>query len=88
MDEHGFLFLSASQDQNIHLWRFLESPESTDDSDDVIGDGNNADSATLLHQFKGHARSVDALAVSPNKQEVCIHVHALLHIRIFINILL
>ena len=73
VDEQGLLFLSASQDQNIHLWQFSKLSESKDDSgDDNIGDGNNAaDSAVLLHQFKGHARSVDALAVSPNKQEVC-----------------
>lgn len=78
MDEQGLLFLSASQDQNIHLWRFQKPSESIDDSgDDVIGDGSNtADLAILLHQFKGHARSVDALAVSPDKQEVHIHTHA------------
>ena len=75
MDEQGLLFLSASQDQNVHLWKFQKPSRSANDSgDDVIGDGDNvADSAILLHQFKGHARSVDALAVSPNKQEVHIH---------------
>ena len=72
MDEQGLLFLSASQDQNIHLWKFQKPSQSANDSGD--GDGNNvADSAILLHQFKGHARSVDSLAVSPNKQEV--HAH-------------
>ena len=81
VDELGVLFLSASQDQNIHLWRYLKNSQSADDSDDVIGDRGNADSVTLLHQFKGHARSVDTLAVSPDKQEV--HKHAstcLLHV--------
>ena len=74
-DKQDLLFLSASQDQNIHLWRFQHPSESTDDSGgDVTGDSDHAaDSAILLHQFKGHARSVDALAVSPDKREV--HVH-------------
>ena len=75
VDEQGLLFLSASQDQNVHLWKFQKPSRSANDSgDDTTGDGNDvADSAILLHQFKGHARSVDALAVSPNKQEVHIH---------------
>ena len=73
VDEQDLLFLSASQDQNIHLWKFQTPSKSASISGggDVIDDGNNtADSAVLLHQFKGHARSVDALAVSPDKQEV------------------
>lgn len=50
----GCLFLSASQDQNVLIWRF--SP---------------ADSAViLLHQCKGHARSVEAAAVSPDRSKV------------------
>ena len=78
--ENGLLFLSASQDQNIHLWRVSTTSESTnntdDNNDDVINTGStsSADSAKLLHQFKGHAQSVEALAVSPNKQEVCVCV--------------
>ena len=69
--DSGCLFLSASQDQNIHLWQYsLSGP--TNEGNDIINDSNttSADSTVLLHQFKGHARSVDALAVSPNKQEV------------------
>ena len=62
-DENGYLFLSASQDQKIYLWQLMTSNSGKADNGD-------AESAVLLHQFKGHARSVDALAVSPNKQKV------------------
>jgi WD40 repeat protein len=80
VDEQGLLFLSASQDQNIHLWKFQKPSDSATKDD---GDGNNsADSAILVHQFKGHARSVDALAVSPDKQEV--HNHTLYYIIVII----
>ena len=72
-DESGLLFLSASQDQNIHMWRVSTTNSAhKDDDNDVVSD-KSAESATLLHQFKGHARSVDAIAVSPNQQEVCLH---------------
>ena len=69
VDENGYLFLSASQDQKIHLWKLTTLNSDKDDNGDKIDD-DDAESAILLHQFKGHARSVDALAVSPNKQEV------------------
>ena len=67
-DDNELLFLSASQDQHIHMWH-LTLTRNVEEDNDVIAE-ENADSATLLHQFKGHARSVDALAVSPNGQEV------------------
>ena len=70
VDENEYLFLSASQDQKILLWRFTTLNSSKDDDGDNIIDDSDAKSAILLHQFKGHARSVDALAVSPNRQEV------------------
>lgn len=48
------LFLSASQDQNILLWKF--SPANSE--------------VVCLHQCKGHARSVEAIAVSPDTSKV------------------
>ena len=52
-----YLFLSASQDQNIHIWKYIPS------SSDVVH----------LHQCKGHARSVEAIAVSPDRTKVRIY---------------
>ncbi len=52
--EGDLLFLSASQDQNIHLWQ-LSTADST---------------LSLRYEYKGHARSVEAIAVSPDATKV------------------
>ena len=52
--EEELLFLSASQDQNIHLWQ-LSTTDST---------------LSLCYEYKGHARSVEAIAVSPDATKV------------------
>ncbi|XP_064401784.1 ribosome biogenesis protein WDR12 homolog isoform X1 [Halichondria panicea] len=53
--EEELLFLSASQDQNIHLWQ-LSTTGST---------------LSLCYEYKGHARSVEAIAVSPDATKFC-----------------
>ena len=50
------LFLSGSHDQNINLWRLTSEAETF--------------SVTLLHEYKGHARSVEAIALSPDETKV------------------
>ena len=47
-------FLSSSQDQNIHICKF----------DPVLA------AVTVLHVCKGHAQSVDAIAVNPDGNKV------------------
>ena len=51
------LFLSGSHDQNINLWR--------------LSSDAGMFSVTLLHVYKGHARSVEAIALSPDETKVC-----------------
>lgn len=50
----GQLFLSASQDQTIHMWKY---------------DWHTAD-IVHLYQCRGHARSVEAIAPSPDQSKV------------------
>ena len=50
------VFLSASQDQHVHLWG--------------IPSGGDQGCVALLHQCKGHARSVEGIAVSPDHTKV------------------
>ncbi len=56
-----YLFLSGSHDQAIYLWRLTIE---TDDECDLKGH------VTLIHQCKGHARSVEAMDISPDKSKV------------------
>ena len=46
-------FLSSSHDQHVHIWKF--DPNETDDG------------VELKVICKGHSRSVEAIAVSPSK---------------------
>ena len=63
-----WLFLSASQDQLVLLWRLTRSPG--------LGGGAQGH-VTLLHRCKGHARSVEGITVSPDRSKVSSRVYAL-----------
>ncbi len=71
-DEDGWLFLSASQDQVIHLWRLTLNSEGSIDDDTCADDKAPPTSGhvTLIHQCKGHARSVEAIDVSSDSSKV------------------
>jgi ribosome biogenesis protein YTM1 len=53
--DDSLLFASASQDQNIHIWSFSPSDSQV----------------AHLHTCKGHARSVECLAVNPSHDRLC-----------------
>lgn len=57
-EDGDYLFLSSSQDQTINIWRL------------TVEKNNNLGHVTLLHQCKGHARSVEALDVCSDKSKV------------------
>ena len=58
------MFLSASQDQNVLLWRLTLHTDEAGDGDSPTGH------VTLVHQCKGHAGSVEAIDVSSDKSKV------------------
>ena len=55
-------FLSSSQDQNVHICKF----------DPVLA------AVTVLHVCKGHAQSVDAIAVNPDGNKVSSTLYAIM----------
>ena len=61
-EEMKWLFVSGSQDQNVHIWRYNRQEE--EEEEDVT--------VSLLHCCKGHARSVEALAVNPDRTKVSV----------------
>ncbi|CAI7993738.1 Ribosome biogenesis protein WDR12 homolog (Fragment), partial [Geodia barretti] len=56
-DSGRVLFASASQDQNVHIWSLAESTAEPQ--------------VEHLHTCKGHARSVESLAVNPSHDKLC-----------------
>ncbi|XP_065885840.1 ribosome biogenesis protein WDR12 homolog isoform X2 [Dysidea avara] len=52
---NSVFFLSASQDQGIFLWKWSEGDQCAD----------------VIYHYKGHAQSVEKLAVSPSKNKFC-----------------
>ena len=62
-EEMKWLFVSGSQDQNVHIWRYNRQEEEEEEEDATV---------SLLHCCKGHARSVEALAVNPDRTKVSV----------------
>lgn len=65
-DGRDWLFLSASQDQHIHIWRMTLETEYK------AGDITPVGHVTLLHECKGHAKSVQAIDVSSDRSKVSV----------------
>lgn len=77
-EDGDHLFLSCSQDQTINLWRL-----TFENNDNLTSNGH----VTLLHQCKGHARSVEALDVCSDRSKVCLSVEECSEIRAVVGVL-
>lgn len=75
--DEEWLFLSASQDQHVHIWKM------TLDEEYRGGDVTPVGHVTLLHQCKGHAQSVQAIDVSSDRSKVsafCVFVSVVVYV--------